>query len=64
MLRIRLIRSFIGYPKRLRATLKALGLNKIGSCAVHAESDTILGMIRKAEHHVSVERLSDATEAR
>jgi len=64
MLKVTLKRSVIGYNKRQRATVRALGLNKIGSSAVHAESNSILGMIRKVEHLLDVERLSDPVEVK
>jgi large subunit ribosomal protein L30 len=62
MLKVTLRKSVIGYDKRQKATVKALGLNKVGSCAVHADSDSIKGMIRKISHLLSVEPLKDAVE--
>jgi large subunit ribosomal protein L30 len=62
MLKVTLKKSMIGYDKRQRATVKALGLNKVGSSAVHNDSDSIQGMIRKISHLVSVEPLKDAVE--
>lgn len=62
MLRIRLKKSVIGYNKKQRATVKALGLGRIGSSAVHADSDTIRGMVRKVEHLLAVEELQDPVE--
>lgn len=62
MLRITLKKSVIGYDKRQKATVKALGLNKIGSSAVHAESDSIKGMIRRIVHLLTVESLQDPVE--
>jgi len=64
MLKVTLKRSMIGYNKRQRATVRALGLNKVGSSAVHAESNSILGMIRKVEHLLDVERLPDPVEVK
>ena len=64
MLKVTLKKSAIGYDKRQKATVKALGLNKIGSCAVHSESDCIKGMIRKVGHLVVVETLSDPVEVK
>jgi len=64
MLRVTLKRSVIGYDKRQRATVEALGLNKIGSCAIHTESDCIRGMIRKVGHLLEVEELADAVEVK
>jgi len=63
MLRVTLKKSVIGYDKRQRATVKALGLGKIGSCAVHADNPCILGMIRKVTHLLRVETLQDPLEA-
>lgn len=62
MLKVTLVKSVIGYNKRQRDTVKALGLGKVGSSAVHAESGPILGMIRKVEHLVRVEKLQDPVE--
>lgn len=62
MLRITLKKSYIGYDKRQRATVKALGLNKVGSSAVHDENDCIRGMIRKIGHLLEVQQLQDPVE--
>ena len=62
MLKVTLKKSVIGYNKRQRATVKALGLGKIGSSAVHADSDSVKGMIRSVSHVLSVERLQDPVE--
>lgn len=62
MLKLTLKKSVIGYAKRQKATVKALGLNKIGSSAVHAESDSIKGMIRSVNHLLLVEPLQDPVE--
>lgn len=62
MLRVTLTKSVIGYDKRQKATVKALGLNKVGSSAVHADSDSIRGMIRSINHLLTVEPLKDAVE--
>jgi len=64
MIKVTLVKSFIGFPRRTRNTVHALGLNKIGSSAVHTESDSIMGMIRKTAHLVKVEELQEATEAK
>lgn len=64
MLKVTLKKSVIGFDKRQKATVKALGLNKIGSSAVHADSDSIRGMIHKVRHLLSVEPLQDAVEVK
>ncbi|OFX17249.1 MAG: 50S ribosomal protein L30 [Armatimonadetes bacterium RBG_16_58_9] len=63
MLKLTLTKSVIGYNKRQRATVRALGLGKMGSSAIHAESDSILGMVRKVPHLLTVEKLRDPVEA-
>lgn len=64
MLKVTLKKSYIGYTGRQRSTVKALGLNKIGSSAVHSENDCVMGMIRKVEHLLEVEKLVDPVEVK
>lgn len=64
MLKVTLKKSFIGYDKTQRATVKALGLNKIGSCSFHAENESLLGMIRKIGHLLEVEQVEDPVEVK
>ena len=64
MLKVTLIKSVIGYNKRQRATVKALGLGKISSSVLQDESPAILGMIRKVTHLVDVQTLQDPVEAK
>jgi large subunit ribosomal protein L30 len=54
-LRITLVRSLIGYPKRQRETAKGLGLRKINSQVVRPDRPEIRGMIAKVSHLVKVE---------
>jgi large subunit ribosomal protein L30 len=53
--RIRLIRSTIGALPRQRATVRSLGLRKIGSSAEQEVNPVILGMIKVVSHLVTVE---------
>ena len=53
--RIRQTRSLIGQSPRLRGTMRALGLGKIGRTAEHAESPQLAGMLRKVRHLVQIE---------
>jgi len=64
MLKVTLRNSVIGSNQRQRATVKALGLGKIGSCVVHADSGSVLGMLRKVGHLVTVEKLGDPVEVK
>lgn len=58
-IRIRLIRSTISTLPRQRATVRSLGLRKIGSAVEHEAGPAILGMVRAVSHLVSVEELSN-----
>lgn len=63
MLKVTLKKSVIGYNKRQRATVKALGLGKINSSVLQEESPAILGMIRKVTHLLDVQTLTEPVEA-
>jgi large subunit ribosomal protein L30 len=54
-LKIKLIKSPIGYSKRQKGTVAALGLKKINQIVTHKDSDVIRGMINKVSHLVEVE---------
>ncbi len=53
--RIRQIRSGIGFDKTQKATLRALGLERIGRVRSHPDNDQIRGMIFKVRHLVVIE---------
>ena len=57
-IRIRLIRSTIRALPKQRATVRALGLRKIGSVSEQEASPAVLGMIRVISHMVSVEEMA------
>lgn len=48
------VRSAINRPQNQKRTLEALGLNKIGQEKIHEGTPSVLGMIRKVSHLVSV----------
>lgn len=54
-LRITLVRSPIGYPRRQRETAKGLGLRRINALVVHPDRPEVWGMIDKISHLVKVE---------
>ncbi|GHV68885.1 50S ribosomal protein L30 [Spirochaetia bacterium] len=54
-IKIRLIRSTIGALPKQRATVRSLGLRKIGSSTEQEASPAILGMVKAVSHLVSVE---------
>ena len=53
--KVTLVKSPIGYSKDQKATVIALGLNKLNSSVVHEENEAISGMIFKVKHLVKVE---------
>lgn len=55
--RITLVKSVIGHPQRQKDTVKALGLGKINSQAVHKLTPDIEGKIKKLAHLVKAEEL-------
>ena len=54
-IKIRLVRSTIGQIPKHRATVRSLGLRKIGSSTVQEDSPAIKGMVRSVSHLVEVE---------
>ena len=56
-LRITLVRSPIGNTVRQKATVKGLGLGKLQSSVVQADTPSIRGMIAKVSHLVEVEEV-------
>jgi large subunit ribosomal protein L30 len=56
-IRIKLVRSVIGTLPKQRATVRALGLRKIGSSTEQEASPAVLGMVKVISHLVSVEEM-------
>ena len=56
-LKIRLVRSVIGRPRKQREVVKGLGLRRIDSVVVRKDCPEIRGMINKVSHLVTVEVL-------
>lgn len=56
-LRITLVKSTNKAKEAQVATVKALGLKKIGSTVEHNDNPQIRGMINKVSHLVSVEEI-------
>lgn len=53
-LRIKLVRSLIGYNQSQRDTVRALGLKRLQHEVEHEDTPTIRGMVHKVRHLVSV----------
>lgn len=53
--RITLVRSPIGFPKRHKATIRALGLHRLHQTVEHADTPTLRGMLYIVDRLVVVE---------
>jgi large subunit ribosomal protein L30 len=60
-LRVKWVKSAIGYPKDQKATIQALGLRKLQQTVEHEDQPVIRGMIRKVIHLVKVEEIAGET---
>ena len=56
-LRIKQVRSVIGHPARQKRTMEALGLRKINHEREVVATPSILGMIEKVKHLITVEEI-------
>jgi large subunit ribosomal protein L30 len=55
MLRIKLVKSAIGYTVRHKATLRALGLRRMNQIVELPDTPTLRGMLYKVNHLVEIE---------
>jgi large subunit ribosomal protein L30 len=53
-LRIRWVRSVIGYPERVRQTMRGLGFHRMHEVVERPDTPAIRGMINKVRHLVEV----------
>jgi len=53
--RITLVKSPIGYSKRQKATVQALGLHRMQQTVEQIDSVTLRGMLAKVSHLVKIE---------
>jgi large subunit ribosomal protein L30 len=53
-IKVTLVKSAIGRPERQKRTLVALGLKKLNQTIEHDATPTIVGMVNKVQHLVSV----------
>ena len=54
-LSITYVRSAIGYERRQKETIRALGFKRLNQTVEHDDSPVIRGMINKVSHLVEVE---------
>jgi large subunit ribosomal protein L30 len=56
--RITYVKSAIGYDKRQKATVRALGLRHLGDTVEREATGSILGMVASVRHLVRVEEVA------
>ena len=56
-LRIKYVKSAIGYSRRQKRTITALGLRRLGDIVEQRDCPVIRGMIRRVHHLVQVEEV-------
>ncbi|HET8910165.1 MAG TPA: 50S ribosomal protein L30 [Ktedonobacteraceae bacterium] len=54
-LRVKYVKSAIGYAKDQKATIQALGFRKLQQTVEHDDQPAVRGMIKKVIHLVQVE---------
>ena len=55
IIRVTLVKSPIGYSKRQKGTIRALGLRRMHQTVEHVDAPTLRGMLEKVSHLVQVE---------
>ena len=63
-LRVTQVKSTISHIGRNRATIRALGLRRIGDSVVVTDNDATRGMVRQVSFLVNVEEVADSRSAR
>ena len=59
--RVTLVKSPIGYSKRHKATIRALGLHRMHQTVEHVDSPSLRGMLYQVSNLVVVEESGDAS---
>ena len=57
--KVTLTRSLIGRPETQRRTVRSLGLRKLNSVKVLADSPELRGQLHKVQHLVTVEEIAE-----
>lgn len=58
-LRIKWVKSSIGYSQRQKATIKSLGLRRLGDTVEWKDDPVTRGMVNRVKHLVEVEEVND-----
>ena len=63
MLRIKLVRSPIGYSIRQKRTVQALGLRKLQQVVERPDNPAVRGMVTRISHLLHVEEVASSNDA-
>ena len=55
IVRVKLVKSGIGYTDRQKNTLKALGFHRLNEVVEHEDTPVLRGMLNKISHLVEIE---------
>ncbi len=55
IVRVKLVKSGIGYTVRQKNTLKALGFHRLNEVVEHEDTPVLRGMLNKISHLVEIE---------
>ena len=58
-LRVTWVKSSIGYSRRQKSTIRALGFRRLGDVVEHNDTPEVRGMLNKVSHLVRVEETGD-----
>lgn len=56
-LKIKLVKSVIGYPQKQREIVKGLGLRRLHHEVIRPDTPAIRGMVEKVKHLVEMEEI-------
>jgi large subunit ribosomal protein L30 len=62
-LKITLVRSGIGSPRKQRAVLTGLGLTRLHKTVIREDRPEILGMLRKVQHLIQVDAIAEGGQS-
>jgi len=54
ILRVKLVKSGIGYSLRTKRTLKALGFRNLNQVVEHEDNEALRGMLTKVSHLIEI----------
>lgn len=63
LIRIKYVKSSIGYARRQKDTVASLGLRRLGESVIQPDNAAIRGMVRAVRHLVTVEAVPAAEAA-